>query len=299
MTDRNFSAHLEYYKVFYYAAKYGRLTTAAERLNLTQPTVTSAIQKLEEQLQCSLFLRTRRGVSLTSEGKALWNRLEPAFQLLLTAEQELEDMRTLNGGSLSIASTEMSFNTYVLPVLARFSEDYPNVKVKFRNALTDSILDMLRNGEIDLAILHTPFEIDKHMQMQQIGEIEECFVAGPHYAFLAGKVCTLDKLQMYPFISVPEGSNTKAFARDIFSEHGLSYEPDIEVTTIELVIQAVKHNLGIAMLPWSRSKEFVDNGQMIKIPVEGLKMQRQAYVISNRDIKPGPAARAFLQHYLL
>ena len=69
MMEQEFSTNFEYYKVFYYTAKYRNITLAAQKLFLTQPSVTKAIQRLEEQLDCQLFLRTKRGVTLTAEGQ--------------------------------------------------------------------------------------------------------------------------------------------------------------------------------------------------------------------------------------
>ena len=301
MTDRDqtFATNLEYYKSFYYVALWGTITAAADALCLTQPTVTNVIQKLEEQLGCTLFLRTRRGMTLTAEGRVLWNRVEPACRLLLTGERELRLMRQLEGGSLSIASTEMSFRTYVLPAMARFSRDHPSVKVRFSSApLTDTILDLLRSGEIDLAILHAPFQAGERFRAREIGVIEECFIAGPKYAFLARETREVPELLRYPFISVPQGSSTYQYASGVFQRYGLDYEPDLEVATSELVIQSVRSGLGLAMLPWQRVREEVARGELFRIPTHEPPMERKAYVITHRDIPLSPAAREFAGRYL-
>ena len=298
MSEQTIFTNLEYYKSFYYAAKCGTITAAAAQLCLTQPTVTNSIQRLEEQLGCVLFHRTRHGVSLTTEGRILWNRVAPACQLLLTAEQELNALQCLDSGSLSIATTEMSFYSYVLPVMEKFTHDYPKVKVRFRSALPDAIINMLRTGEIDLAILHGPFSFDEHMECEKIGKIEECFVAGPRYAFLAVGLRSLSELMDYPFISLPEGSVTHQFTSSQFQSCGLTFEPDMEVTTIERVIQAVRRNLGIAMLPLQRAESCIADGAMFRIQADIPPMEREAFVITNRDMPPGPAARTFLEEYL-
>lgn len=298
MTQQPIDTNFEYYKVFYYVVKTGSLTAAAERLCLTQPTVTKAIQKLEEQLSCRLFIRSKRGVQLTEEGRILWKRAEPACSLLMAAQQELESVRRLDGGSLSIASTEMSFRAYVLPALERFTRDYPNVKVRFRNALTESILDMLRREELDLAILHMPFPSDARIDARTIGRIEECFVAGARFAFLAERRRSVRELWEYPFVSVPEGSGTKRYTREIFLRHGLEYEPDIEVTTIELVVHAVRSNFGIAMLPWQYVRESVERGELFRIPVELPKMERETCILTPKGAAQGYAAGVFIREYL-
>ncbi len=296
-----FSTNLEYYKVFYYAVKCGSLSAAANMLGLTQPTVTSTIQHLEEQLRCTLFVRSKKGVSLTREGQLLWNRIEPACQLMISAEQDIKTAQQFKGGTLSIAATEMGFSAYVLPVLDKFVLDFPNIKIKFLNFLTIPILDKLRSGEIDLAILHEPFEFDKELNVRPFSTITECFVAGPKYAHLAGKENTLEELSKYPQISVLHGSATKQFAKDIFRESGQNFDPDIEVTTIELVIQSVMHNLGIATLPFERAKPYIDAGKLFLIPTaqSEIELKRKAYVLTHKDIPLRPSAEIFLNKYLL
>lgn len=296
---KEFFANLEYYKVFYYVARYGSFTAAAEQLFLTQPNVTKTIRRLEEQLDCSLFVRTKRGVSLTNEGQILWNRVEPACRLLLTAEQELEATRLLEGGILRIASTEIGFRNYALPTLQRFTADHPNVKIKFYNALTGRILEMLRTGAIDIAILHTPFENDGSMEMYPIDVCSECLAVGPRYAFLAEQVNHLVDLQKYPFVSMPEGSATKTYLSSLFQKQGLTFEPDIEVTTTELAIQAVESNFGIGILPWQTIRSRVEQGTLFSLSLSEQLPIRDVFVLTSKVIPVSVTAKAFLDEYML
>lgn len=296
---KEFYTNLEYYKVFYYVAKLGSLTAAAEQLYLTQPNVTKTIQRLEEQLGCTLFARTRRGVSLTNEGRILWSRVEPACRLFLTAEQELEAMRLLEGGILRIASTEMGFRTYVLPALQRFTVDHPNVKIKFYSALTGRILEMLSAGAIDLAILHTPFENDGTMEMHPIDVCAECLAVGPRYAFLVEKVNQLEELQEYPFVSMPEGSATKTYLSGLFQKQGLSFEADIEVTTTELAVQAVENNFGIGILPWQIIRGKVQRGALYSISLSEELPVRDVFALTSRVNPVSVTVKAFLNEYMM
>ena len=299
MQDRLITTNLEYYKAFYYAAKFGTITAAAQKLCLTQPTVTNAIQKLEEQLKVSLFVRNKKGVQLTHEGKILWNRVEPALQLLLSGEEELEETKNLEGGSLKIISTEMSCLTYIIPSLMEFTRDYPKVKIKLRNALTENMIEQVRTGELDMAILHTPFEAGEDLELRFLHKIEECFVAGPKYKFLGEGIHTIEELSKYPMISLPDGAATKEFIRGVFEKHGLVFNPDFEMTTIGLVIAAVEHNLGIGDIPTIEAERWLNEGSMVRINVDEPPMERSAYVIYSRKIPLTPAAQTFLENYLL
>lgn len=297
--SREFYTNLEYYKVFYYVAKLGSLTAAAEQMYLTQPNVTKTIRKLEQQLGCTLFVRTKRGVELTNEGQMLWSRVEPACHLLLAAEQELEAAHQLEGGELRIASTEIGFKNYVLPALQQFTKDHPNVKVKFYSALTGRILEMLRAGSIDIAVLHTPFDQRNDMEMYHIDVCPECFAAGPRYAFLADRTNQLADLQQYPIVSMQEGSATEAYLSNLFQKQGLTFEPDIEVTNTELAIQVVENNLGLGILPWQNIRERVERGTLFPIPLAEEIPERDVYVLTGKTVPLSNAAKVFIGDYIL
>ena len=298
MKEQLLYVNLEYYRAFYCVAKLGSITAAARKLCLTQPTVTSAIHRLEGQLGVSLFLREKRGVRLTHEGQILWSRVEPAMELLLSGERELEEARTLEGGSLRIVSTEMGFRTYIIPTLQRFTRDHPNVKIRCRNALTENVLDMVRRGETDIAVLHEPFPATDDLELRYLHRIEEYFVAGPRYRFLSEKTQDLSDLMDYPMISVPPGASTNQYISSLFARHGLNYIPDIEVTTVDLVIQAVEHNLGIGTLPASEVAERVHEGKMFRIPVSEPPLERSAYLITSRSLPLSTAAQVYISEYL-
>jgi DNA-binding transcriptional LysR family regulator len=92
------SANFEYYKVFYYVAKYRNITSAARELSLTQPSVTKAIQNLETQLGCRLFTRSKKGAALTTEGEMTYQRIISACELIFSAEEEIEQTIAMNSG---------------------------------------------------------------------------------------------------------------------------------------------------------------------------------------------------------
>ena len=127
---------LDYYRVFYHAARCGSLTKAAELLYSNQPNVTRVIRLLENELGCRLFFRTNRGVQLTPEGKILYAHVEPAMAHLEAAQQELTMERELRSGSLSIGASEVALRCLLLPVLKQFRKRYPGVQIRVSNHST-------------------------------------------------------------------------------------------------------------------------------------------------------------------
>lgn len=299
MTESFFTTNLEYYKVFYYVAMYGNITAASDKLALTQPSVTKSIQKLEEQLGCHLFNRTKRGVTLTTEGEIIWKRIEPACRLIMSAESELEAVKSLESGTLSIASTEMGFGTYVLPALGEFLREHPKIKVRFRNALTGRIMEMLKAGNIDLAILYTPLRPAEGLSTYTLDILQDCLVVGERFSFLAQRENELGSLKDYPFITMPEGSSGKEFMRRCFLKYGLPFEPDIEVTTMELVIQAAQKNFGIGSLPFHAAKAAQEAGKLHIVPLKEPLPERRVLALTNSNIPVGTATRTFINDYLM
>ena len=92
--------NFEYYKIFYYVAKYGNITKAATALGSNQPNVTRVMKLLEAQLNCRLFLREARGIRLTEEGELLYSHVEIAYRHLLNAQEEICGQDFQRGGTL-------------------------------------------------------------------------------------------------------------------------------------------------------------------------------------------------------
>lgn len=296
--ENNAKISFELYRIFYVTARCGNITQAARELYLTQPSVTKHIHTLEEELGCPLFYRSRRGVSLTPEGQTLFRLVEPACRLFYSAEQELTQLRELQGGTVTIASTEMSFQSYVLPAMERFQSAHPRVHIRFSNALNAAMIDMLKNGLIDLAILHEPFRHEEFMDICILERMDEYAVCGGKYADFADKTRTPEELLELPFISMPQGSSTFEYLTRYFAEAGLSFQPDIELTTVELTTQAIERGLGIGILPQRIAAQAVAAGRMQRIPLTHPLPARNACLLTHRDRLPSVASRAFAENVL-
>ena len=143
----------DYYRIFYYVARYGSFSRAAEVLLRGQPNITKTINNLESQLGCKLFLRSNKGVNLTPEGEKLFHHVEIAFDNLSKAESEIISERNLDGGFISIATTEIGLYGSLLPELTRFNKDYPNVKLRLANLNSPQAMEAVKNGVADFAVV--------------------------------------------------------------------------------------------------------------------------------------------------
>ena len=131
----------EYYKIFYYVAKYQNFTKAARVLGNNQPNITHSMNRLESQLNCVLFIRSNRGVTLTPEGELLYSRIASAAVQIQDAEEELSASATLEHGAISISATETALNIYLSEKLRAFHTEYPGGdRVRLENGGAEIVL---------------------------------------------------------------------------------------------------------------------------------------------------------------
>ena len=123
----------DYYRAFYYVAKYGSISQAAEALMNNQPNVSRTIKNLESELNCTLFVRSRKGVELTPEGEMLYAHVAAAVEHIQSGEEEICLERTLSKGVVTIGASEIALRCFLLPVLKDFRQKYPGVRIRVFN----------------------------------------------------------------------------------------------------------------------------------------------------------------------
>ena len=136
----------DYYRIFYYAAKYRSFTRAAEILLSSQPNVTRAMNNLEQELGCRLFVRSNRGIALTPEGERLYGHVRIAWEQLLAGEYELSRERRLESGYVSIGASEIALHELLLPVLRKFRLTYPGIHIQVTNHSTPQAVAAVKSG---------------------------------------------------------------------------------------------------------------------------------------------------------
>ena len=124
------NVNFEYYRIFYYVAKYHNFTKAAHALSSSQPNVTRAMNCLEQQINTTLFVRTNRGIQLTPEGEKLYTHISAAMSQIFAAEEELSDSTGLSHGSIAIGVSETALNIFLFDNLKAFHMTYHGIRLK-------------------------------------------------------------------------------------------------------------------------------------------------------------------------
>ena len=266
----------DYYRVFYYVARYRSFTQAANILLNNQPNVTRTIKNLERELGCTLFVRSSRGVSLTPEGETLYAHVRIAAEHIQEGEQELLLDRGLQSGVVSIGASEVALHCLLLPVLKQFRELYPGIRLRVSNYSTPQAVDALKNGLVDFAVVTTPADTSPQMRLSVLRTLREQAICGPAFAHLAGRKIFLAELAQYPVICLGTQTKTYALYHDWFLQHHLTLAPDIEAATADQILPMVKNNLGIGFVP----EEFLKN----ETEGEGIRRLQLAEEVPERAI---------------
>lgn len=283
----------DYYKVFYYVAKYQNFTKAARVLGSNQPNVTHTMNRLEEQLGCVLFIRSNRGVTLTPEGELLYARVSSAAVQIQEAEEELSASATLEHGSISISATETALNIYLSDKLCAFHEDFPKIRLRISNHSTPQAVQAVRNGEVDFAVVSTPAEAEAPLNIVELESFREILVGGRTFTALASQTLSLKELSAYPLISLSEESMTRAFYRQFFLEHDAVLRPDTEAATTDQMLTLVRSELGLAFVPEPMTRNALKSREIVQLTLREEIPDRSVCLVYDRHRPLNTAARAF------
>ena len=288
--------NFEYYKIFYYVAKYGNITKAAAALGSNQPNVTRIMKLLEAQLNCRLFIREARGITLTEEGEILYSHAEIAYRHLWNAQEEICRQDSLKGGTVEVGATETALHLFLLNALRDFKQKYPAIRIKIHNHTTPEIIKHLISGKLDFAMITTPFETSGSISCDKILDFKEILVGGTLYESLCKAPLELEDIKNYPWIGLGRGSATYELYRNFFIEHKIDMEPDMEVATSDLMIPLIENNLGIGFVPEKLAFPFLQEKKLVQIPVNCNLPERSIKIVSDKGRGKSLAADTFYKY---
>lgn len=286
----------ELYKVFYHVAKNLSFSTAARELFISQSAVSQNIKTLEEQLGCPLFSRHTKQVRLTREGELLFNYVDKAYLAIKTAERNLEEMRTLTRGEVRLGATDTICKHFLLHPIQHFSQHYPQLKLRVTNTTSPGCLDLLSQGQVDLAVIHLPEkELPANLQAVPLQELNYGFIAGPQYRHLQGQTLTLAEILTYPLLLLEKATTTRNLLDQFLAVHNLSVQPEIESGSIDLLVELTKIGLGLTFLPLAYVQAELAKGQVFHLPLELELPRRHLGVVTRSDFPLPLAAGKFLE----
>lgn len=281
--------NLEYYKVFYYTAKYGSLTAAAAELSISQPAVSQALKQLENALSAKLFVRASRGIRLTQEGQVLYEYVRQGYEQILLGERKLSSMLQLEHGELKIGASDMTLKYYLLPLLQKYHEKFPGIKVTVTNAPTPETLVLLRQGKIDFGVVSTPLGGGQEFHWIPVRKIEDVFVAGRKFIQYKNRMLDFKELENLPIISLEGNTSTKKYMDDFLKQNGVALCPEFELATSDMIVQFALRSLGVGSVVRDFAAEYLEDGRLFELRFNKMIPKREICVVTDAG---GPISRA-------
>ncbi len=290
--------NFDYYRIFYSVAKHKNITSAVNEVYLSQPTISRSIQKLEESLGCILFIRTKQGVELTSEGELLYRHLTEVFRHLEAAEERLMQFKNFEDGVIHISATDMTMQYFLLPYLEKFKSDYPSIRIKLSLGLPETLLPQLEAGIIDFAVFTTPLEVDKTATLTPLAEFEDILIAGNKFQHLISGQHHLSDLVREPFILMQAGTTARNYIEQYFQDNHVVIRPEYDVSTMPVITPMVQANMGLSIVPTFYAMEQLEQGTIHKIDLMEKLPPREICLCTSNIYPQSAASKEFIRRLL-
>ncbi len=261
--------HLSQYRIFYEVARCGNISRAAKELYISQPAISKAIGKLEENLNTRLFNRNSRGVQLTREGNILFQHISTAFEAINRGEKELKRIHDFHIGNLKIGVSNTLCKYVLLPYLKGFVEKYPHVNISIESQSTIHTLEMLEAGKIDIGLVAEP-KTKKGLTFSPVMEIRDGFVCTPSYMenLLLREGASPNIFQTGNIILLDRSNMSRKHVDSYLADNQIEVNQLLEVTDMTLLIEFARIGLGIACVIEDFITNDLSDGTLIEVPLE-------------------------------
>ena len=283
----------------------GNISAASKELFISQPAVSKSVTKLENSLNTKLLVRGSRGVTLTNEGRILYERLQEAFHAIELGEEQLKyEMKTeIEHLTIGVSTTLCKY--LLLPYVKEFVKQYPHVRISLVCQSSDVTMNALSDNKIDVGLVGEPEDKDDII-FSRVRSIEDTFVTTQNY---------LDHLMIHSGLHDVTQENIKIlfehatlmlmdkqnlsrrYVDQYISNHELQAENIIEVTTMDLLIEFASIGIGVACVIRNFVEKELHNQTLVELPMPFQFTKRNIGLVYKKKQFKNPALEQFLNFY--
>jgi DNA-binding transcriptional LysR family regulator len=285
--------NFELYKIFYTAAKSGSFSAAARALYISQSAVSQSVKSLEGKTGCALFIRGPKNVKLTDAGEMLFSHVEQAYSLLKAAENKMLEMQSLTLGEIKIGVGDTILRYLLTPFLQQFIEAHQKIKIQVINRTSPGIIDSLRKGIVDFGIVTLPVE-EPDIETFEFREVEDVFVASSRFIEFKEKLIGLTELSSLPLLLLQKESSTRRNLDEYFTANAIEIIPEIELESMDLLVEFARIGLGIAHVLRESSNALVKSGELFELKLAEPIPKRIIGIVKLRNVPLSAAAKEFV-----
>ncbi len=280
-------------QVFLTVANERSFSRAAEKLLRTQPAISLAVQRLEQELGEKLIDRSAKDLVLTDAGRTVLEYARRFQSLQQELDNSLAELRDNSAGRLVIGANE-STSLYLLRHIERYRALHPRIKVQVRRSLSSKLPNELLDGNLEMGVIsYDP--MDERLRSKVIYTDALAFVVSPKHRLAHRKTVSISELAQENFIAHNVVSPYREVVIKQFQAHKVPLLMDVEMPTIETIRKLVQNNQGVAFLPRMCVEQEIEQKVLCEVRVKEMHVERKIRLIYPSRRALSHAARAFLE----
>lgn len=292
--------NLNLYKTFYDVAKSGSISQAAKNSYTSQPAISKSIKKLEEELDTQLFYRNLSGVELTDKGRELLYFVEKSYNNLIIAERSMLETENLERGKLSIGMPSNIGSFFLFDKIMDFHQKFPNIEITIITGSTTNLINLLDTHKVDFVIDTSPISVrlDEGMKVTKLKVVQYCLIVKKDTRILkTSDINSLKDLVKYPLILPISGTANRNDLDNVLKDNNINIQNIINIHTSEMIISAVKKDLGIGYVIYNLVENEIKNNEIEvlnikeKLPTVDINIVYAPYFLTT-------APKRFIEDYI-
>src|SRR5690349_513213 len=278
-------------RIFLTVAEERSFSRAAAKVHRTQPAVSQAVKRLEDELGEQLFDRSSKSGTLTDAGRVLQDYGQRLVRLAEEAESAMRELRDLRRGRVLIGANEAAIHT-LLPLMARFRQKVPDIAVDVRRVPARQIAIEVQQGSLDFGAL-TFHPAEEGLLVVAVGSDELVLLVPPSHELATRRQVAMEEIAKEPVVAHNDPSPARERVLRIFESKHVPLRMVISLPSLDGIKRAVEMKLGVAMLPRRCAITEIASGRLVAVPVAGVSRKRQVMIVC-RKAHRSHASEAFL-----
>lgn len=261
------NVNLNLYRIFCKVAQSKSYSEAAEKLRLSVPNISVQISNLEEQLNLKLFNRENKGVTLTEDGKELYDVVNKAISGFDFAEKLAKDKNDISSGNIRIGCPSHLTSYFLMKKIEEVKKDFPKLGVTIICEVdNEKMLELLKNHEIDFLVVDAIENMDiNNVEVEELLKINNIFVSKAPL-----KILDIKEIEHLNCILNLENTRTTRKLQETLKKYNVNIKADIMCDATEVRVDAVKRNMGIAYVIKEAVKKELEKKELyeVEIPIK-------------------------------
>ena len=265
---------------------------AAEVLDRTQPAVSQAIRRLEQEVGEQLFDRSSKDGTLTFAGEVLLDYARQMLNLRHTAQNALAEMRELHSGKVTISANEHTVFA-LLPVISEFRKRHPLIKIEVRRGVASRIPKEITAREVELGVISFKPSDESVKSVPMLAD-ELLLIVAPQHRLASKTAVSVTELGGEIFVAHNAVSPYRQRVIETFEKHKTPLNILVELPSLEAIKRLVEAGVGVALVPRLSAKAEVASGLLAGLSVKEMRLVRKLNIVYRKNSPLSHAAQAFI-----